>query len=256
LETDGERFFLKWNDHPLPRQFEAEAAGLRALHASECSLVVPAPIAWHDDAEGGSFLLLEYLEPGQRRADFEELLGSGLAELHRCSTERGFGFDLDGYCGATPQPNGWMKSWAEFYGERRLRHQLELARRKGLAAADVDRAGRLVSRLGEWIHDDEPPALIHGDLWSGNLHVAPDGRPALIDPATYFAHREAELGMMALFGGFAPRVWEAYQEAFPLAKGWRSRLDLYELYHVLNHFNLFGGGYAQQAMGIVRQYVG
>lgn len=256
LVVDGERFFVKWNDHPNPRQFEAEAKGLRALAAADSGLVIPEPVVWSDDLEAGGYLVLEYLETGARGPDFDEELGHGLAALHRSSTDEGFGFALDGYCGATPQPNGWMEEWPPFYAERRLGHLTRLARERGLDTRTVDALERLVARLDEWIHDDEAPALIHGDLWSGNLMSTAEGRPALIDPAAYYGHREAELGMMALFGGFRPRVWEAYQEARPLRPGWRQRLDLYQLYHVLNHFVLFGGGYAGQTASLARQYVG
>ena len=256
VEVAQLRWVVKGNDHAVPRQFEAEAAGLRALRASGTSLVIPEVLCASDAGPGARFLVIEYLEHGNRTADFDERLGRGLAELHSCSSEQGFGFALDGTCGATPQPNPWTPSWPAFYAEQRLGHQLGLARAAGMASADLGRLEAVCARLSEWIHDDEAPALIHGDLWSGNLHVAASGRPALIDPATYFAHREAELGMMALFGGFGPRVWEAYHEARPLRPGWRNRLGLYELYHVLNHFHLFGGAYASQASRLLRQYVG
>lgn len=256
VEVAGARWVVKGNDHAIERQFAAEAAGLRALKSSGTSLVIPEVLCFRDEGPGARFLVLEYLEAAPRVADFDERLGRGLAELHRCTDARGFGFDLDGTCGATPQPNPWTASWPAFYAEHRLRHQHRLARAAGMAEHDLDRLAALCARLPEWIHDDEPPALVHGDLWSGNLHADARGRPALLDPAAYFAHREAELGMMALFGGFGSRVWEAYQEARPLRPGWRHRLGLYELYHVLNHFHLFGGAYASQAARLVRQYVG
>jgi fructosamine-3-kinase len=258
LRAGGERWFVKGNAHPLPDQFRAEAEGLRALRESGTSLRIPDVVAFrdHDAAGGDAFLVLEFLDPGSRVRDFDEALGRGLAELHEASSERGFGFDLDGYCGATPQPNGWMDEWAEFYTERRIGHQIRLARESGLPATDVGVLESLLARLPALVDDDEPPALIHGDLWSGNLHVGPQGEPALIDPAAYYGHREAELGMMALFGGFPSRVWEAYQEVRSLRPGWRQRLDLYTLYHVLNHFHLFGGGYGAQAMEIARRYAG
>lgn len=257
LEALHRRWFAKWNDHALPDQFAAEAAGLTALAESGTSLVIPRPLVHRDDGPGRSFLILEYLESGTRGAGFEEALGRGLAELHRCTDSRGFGFEIDGYCGATSQPNGWLPDWIAFYSERRLGHQLRLARRNGLAGTDAQQVSILLDRLPDLLDvGDEPPALIHGDLWSGNLQVTADGRPALIDPAAYFGHREAELGMMVLFGGFGERLFRAYDEAFPLADGWKERLDLYTLYHVLNHFNLFGGGYGAQAMAIVRRHVG
>ncbi len=253
-EVGGRRLFVKWNDRPLPDQFAAEAAGLQALKDSGTSLVIPRPIAWSDAGPGRSFLVIDYLPQGKRQRGFDEALGRGLAELHRASDARGFGFEVDGYCGATPQPNGWLPSWVDFYRERRLAHQLELARENGLDAEALADGERVSARLDQLLGEPEPSALIHGDLWSGNLHVAPDGRPALIDPAVYYGHREAELGMMLLFGGFGERVLAAYDEAFPLQGGWRERVDLYSLYHVLNHFNLFGGGYGTQAARLLRRY--
>ena len=254
FRVDGRRLFVKWNDRPLPRQFEAEAAGLQALRASGAPLVVPEPLAWSDAGPGRSFLILQHLAPGRRIAGFDDALGEGLAALHRATHPEGFGFALDGYCGATPQPNGWLGDWAEFYGQRRLAHQLRLGAERGLPQATLALGERVVARLPELLGDPEPPALIHGDLWSGNLHVAPDGRPGLIDPACYYGHREAELGMMVLFGGFSQRVFDAYHAAFPLQAGWRERLELYSLYHVLNHYTLFGGGYGSQAASILRRY--
>ena len=255
LTIGDEQYFFKTNARALPGHFAAEAAGLQALRESGTSLVIPEPVAWSDRNEA-SFLVTEYLEPGSRLADFDELLGVGLAELHACTSTSGYGFELDGYCGATPQPNGWMDSWCDFYGERRLGHQLRLARDRGFSADACARLEKLIANLGDWISEPGQSSLIHGDLWSGNLHVAPDGRPALIDPAAYYGHPEAELGMMALFGGFLPRVWQSYAEARRLDPGWRNRLDLYTLYHVLNHFVLFGGGYGGQADEILRRYVG
>lgn len=247
-EVAGRTWFVKWNDRPLPDQFAAEAAGLAALAGAD-ALRIPEVLA-HSDEPGATFLILEHLPPGRRSPGFDEALGRGLATLHRATTDR-FGFHVDGYCGATPQPNGWMDDWVEFYRERRLRHQLDLARGRGFPD-DAYRTGLdLLERLPARIADDEPPALIHGDLWSGNLYVADRG-PALVDPAAYYGHREAELGMMSLFGGFSARVWDAYDEAYPLREGWRERLGLYELYHVLNHFNLFGGSYGGQAARLMR----
>lgn len=256
VEHDGARWVVKGNDHALEGQFAAEAAGLRALRASGTTLTIPAVLCARDEGPGARFLVIEYVDPAPRTHDFDERLGRGLAELHRCTTDRGFGFEVDGTCGATPQPNPWTRSWPEFYAAHRIGHQVALARARGMSSLDLARLEDLRTRLHEWIHDDEPPALVHGDLWSGNLHTDGNGHPALLDPAAYYAHREAELGMMALFGGFGARVWSAYQEARPLRPGWRHRLGLYELYHVLNHYHLFGGGYGAQALRIVRQYVG
>jgi protein-ribulosamine 3-kinase len=255
LWTRGdERVFVKWNERPLPGQFAAEAAGLEALRASGSGLVVPAPLAFCDEGPGRSFLALEYVPEGRRQPDFDEALGRGLAALHSRSDPRGFGFELEGYCGATPQPNAWRTTWLEFYAEQRLEHQLRLACERGLDSEVLADGSRVVSRLEALLGPSEPSALIHGDLWSGNLHTSPEGAPGLIDPAAYYGHREAELGMMVLFGGFSERVFQAYDEAFPLSAGWRERLDLYTLYHVLNHYVLFGGSYGGQAARILARY--
>jgi fructosamine-3-kinase len=200
---------------------------------------------------------MTYLDSGRRVTGFDEELGRGLAELHRSTDPRGFGFEADTYCGTTLQPNAWAPDWIAFYRDRRLAYQIELAgETRGFDAAAMRDFDALLERLDEFLDASQPPSLIHGDLWSGNLHVGPDGHPGLIDPAAYFAHREAELGMMRLFGGFSQRVYDAYVEAWPLAAGWRDRLELYELYHVLNHYNLFGGGYGSQAVSIARRWVG
>ncbi|HKK71687.1 MAG TPA: fructosamine kinase family protein [Candidatus Krumholzibacteria bacterium] len=251
----GERFVVKGNDRPLPHQFESEARGLEALRAAGGPLVIPRVLGFRDDAQNGGFLVIEYLEPGRRAPDFDERLGHGLASLHRHADDRGFGFDVDGYCGATPQPNPWTDRWPAFYAEHRIRHHVRLAADRGLDRGTVDLLDSIADRLEEWI-DDGPSSLIHGDLWSGNLHCTADGAPALIDPAAYFGHREAELGMMSLFGGFGPAVWEAYQEAWPLEPGWRQRLGLYELYHLINHYVLFGGAYAASTRDCALRYAG
>ncbi len=254
VETTAGTFVLKSNRHAPAGMFRAEAAGLSALRASGTSLVVPRVVAVHDSAP--AFLLLEYLAAGPRTSDFDEALGRGLAGLHQSTSAR-FGFDHDNFCGATMQPNPWTDGWVDFYAASRLGHQAELAGAAGRLGADERRAiAGLIDRLGRWI--DEPvtgPSLVHGDLWSGNLLRDAGGRPALVDPAAYFAHREAELGMMTLFGGFSERVFAAYHEAFPLDPDWRDRQALYQLYHLLNHLNLFGGGYRAAAMAIVRRYV-
>jgi len=253
LDTDAGTFVLKSNPQAPAGMFQAEADGLAALRETGTSLTVPAVVACAESAP--AFLVLEHLPPGQATDDFDERLGRGLAELHRATAAR-YGFARDNFCGATPQPNAWMDRWVDFYGDARLGHQLRLAVDGArLSADDAARLDRLIARLGTWVSEPpEGPALIHGDLWSGNLHVAPDGRPALIDPAVYFAHREAELGMMRLFGGFTRRVFDAYDEAFPLHAGWRERVGLYQLYHLLNHLNLFGRGYHAQVMEVVGRY--
>lgn len=255
IRYPGGDVFAKWREPPLPGHFAAEAAGLRALAAARSGFIIPTVMAASDDP-AGAYLLLEYLPSGQRVADFDSQLGRGLAALHRCSDSRGFGFPVDGWCGASPQPNGWQADWARFYAEQRLAHQLSLCSERGLPVRTARLIESLIRALPEHLADPEPSALIHGDLWSGNLHVNRAGQPALIDPAAYFAHREAELGMMVLFGGFSATVFAAYHEAYPLQPDWRERLPIYTLYHVLNHFALFGGAYAEQAHHILEGILG
>ncbi|MEQ8277556.1 MAG: fructosamine kinase family protein [Deltaproteobacteria bacterium] len=252
IDTDAGTFFLKSNATPSAI-FSAEAAGLEAMRAAATSLVIPEVIAFEDPVAGAAgFLVTTYLEPGRRTADFDEVLGRGLAELHG-ATRRTYGFEIDTYCGLTLQPNAATSGWVEFYREHRLGYQLREGVQAGIySRGDAKRIERLLSRLDELLVE-HPPALIHGDLWSGNLH-ADGARPALIDPAVAYAHPEAELGMMTLFGGFSARTYDAYAEVRPL-DGWRARNALYQLYHVMNHALLFGGGYVGQAMGIVGRYV-
>lgn len=233
FETGGQTLFVKWNTHDLPGQFEAEARGLRAMAASGTSLIVPEVVHVAD-----RFLVLAYLEPGPRPSP--EAIGTGLAELHRATDDRGFGFSVDGTCGATPQRNPWHADWPTFYAEHRLRPLLE----------QLAMPTNLLARVPEALGDDELPALIHGDLWSGNLYASARG-PALVDPAAYFGHREAELGMMKLFGGFPEGVYTAYSRAWPLREGWQGRVAWYSLYHLLNHAVLFGGGYRAQATALI-----
>ena len=255
--TDAGQYFVKWNRAGPADLFEREEEALREMRRADTSLRIPEPIVSTRPVDGHpAFLVMEYLEPGRRVSDFDERLGRGLAELHNHASDAGFGFPHDNYCGTTLQPNDWGDEWVEFYREKRLRHQLQLAvDHRDVSSSDRRDYETMLSTPDALPGaDPEPPALIHGDLWSGNLHVAPDGTPAIIDPAAYYGHREAELGMMELFGNYSDRVYDAYQEVRPLQSGWRERLPLYKLYHVMNHYNLFGGHYASQAFRIVRRY--
>lgn len=252
IHTDAGTFVVKSHPSPPADFFGAEAAGLVALRESGTSLRIPEVVA----VDGDEFIVLEDLGSGTPSAHSDEALGRGLAELHRQSSPQ-FGFERDTFCGTTRQPNTWATRWVDFYAEARLGQQLDLAiRARRLSSSEADRLRRLIERLHTVI--DEPAegaALIHGDLWSGNVHVTRTGAPALIDPSAYFGHREAELGMMRLFGGFSERVYAAYDDAFRLEAGWRDRNAIYQLYHVLNHLNLFGGGFRAQAMAVVDRFV-
>lgn len=277
--ADGRRFFLKADDVSGPGGaaqdvFEREAEGLEAL-AEAGALRVPGdplPGRTGDTA----FLLMEAIPTGQPEghpggtAGFWEEFGRGFAELHRQTAvspgdapgdgqrHGAFGFPHDNYLGGTPQPNPWSDDWAAFFRDHRLGHQVDLARERGRSTAELERLG---GRLGERLDDliglpEEPGCLLHGDLWSGNFLADDAGAPVILDPAAYFGHREADLAMTRLFGGFDGRFYAAYEEAWPLPAGTRERQEIYQLYHLLNHLNLFGGGYLSQCLGILRRYAG
>lgn len=248
LETEtGARFFLKTNTNAPADMFAREAEGLAALAATR-TLRVPAV-----SLVGEGFLLIEDLQPAARVADYWQAFGRSLAQLH-IYTNPEFGFAQDNYIGSTPQPNGWMADGYAFFAERRLTYQAHLAHSRDLlAAAETAAVERLAARLPQLV-PAQPASLLHGDLWAGNAIADACGAPALIDPAAYYGWAEAELGMTALFGGFPPEFYAAYEEERPLEPGWRGRLELYNLYHLLNHLNLFGRSYHQQVMEIVRRY--
>ncbi|HEY4158698.1 MAG TPA: fructosamine kinase family protein [Polyangiaceae bacterium] len=242
--TDGARAFLKTNAHAPAAMFAAEARGLGLL-AEAGALRVPRVIASSPPGAARGFLLLEWVEaarPGQR---FDEELGRGLAALHRAHLPS-FGLDHDNFIGRLPQSNRAHDDWVDFLRSERLGAQLELAVESGRASGALRRGfERLFEKLPELVGPREPPARLHGDLWGGNLLVGERGEPCLIDPAVYGGHREIDLAMMRLFGGFGPRVFDAYHEAYPLAPGHAERVALYQLYPLLVHVNLFGGGYAR-----------
>lgn len=250
--------FVKHNASAPPGLFAAEARGLDALRAAADGLIVPRALAWAE-AEGGApaWLALEWLEPSRRAPDFAERLGRGLAALHRAGRDGGWGWMEDNFIGPLPQANAPAARWAEFWRTGRLEPQLELARRGGRMpgkAADWD---RLMDRLPELLAPAEAdgPSLLHGDLWGGNVLAAPDG-PALIDPAVYRGHREADLAMTELFGGFGDAFHAAYREAWPLQPGYPVRRAVYQLWYLLVHVNLFGGGYGAQTAAVLRQALG
>lgn len=259
LRTMRGEYLLKRGGQGLPNFFGAEARGLELLAASQ-AVRVPAVLAWRDQEQGAEgFILLEWLAaPASTEPQaVATMLGASLAALHRVSAPT-YGLDSDNYIGATPQPNGWMESWLEFFRERRLRFQADLARRNGhLDSSRVRMMEHLLDHLDHWIDDrSSRPSLLHGDLWSGNYLVGPGGVPAVIDPAVYYGDREAEIAFTSLFGGFPRAFYQAYLEEWPLPEEWQERRDLYNLYHLLNHLNLFGKGYIRPIDAILQRYVG
>jgi fructosamine-3-kinase len=254
--SNGSKIFLKTNDRPLPGMFEAEEAGLQAL-ASADMMRVPKALGTGGGADGvPPFIAMEYIEPGKPEPRFAESFGRDFARLHQRTSAEAFGFAHDNYLGSTPQRNTWTSDWVEFWREHRLGFQLRLARRKGLVDSQMENlANKLLARLDELIGGPaEGPCLLHGDLWGGNYLVDRKGNAVLIDPATYFGRREADLAMTMLFGGFDGAFYAAYREYWPLAAGAADRLEIYKLYHLLNHLNLFGSGYRAGCMSILRRF--
>jgi protein-ribulosamine 3-kinase len=251
--ADGRKVFCKEHAADPPGLFAAEADGLRALRAAGGPFA-PEALAVIEGS-GRQFILIEYIRTGRPGRGFFERLGRELAGLHGRPGGTRSGFPRDNHIGATPQPNAWTDGWVAFFRENRLGWQLRLARSDGsLDPATLGRAERLLERLERLLPEPDRLSLLHGDLWGGNVLAAADGRPALIDPAVYYGHREADLAMTELFGGFPADFYGSYREVQPLDPGYPERRDLYNLYHILNHCHLFGGAYAAQASSIIRRH--
>jgi fructosamine-3-kinase len=221
--------------------------------AAADAIRVPAPVCYGTDS-GQAYLVMENIAFGGH--DGNAALGEQLAALHRYTKDR-FGWHRDNTIGATPQRNDWHDDWVEFWRDRRLGFQLELAGRDGIAGAVLRKGEQLMDAMDALFTDYSPEAsLLHGDLWSGNYAISADGEPVIFDPAVYYGDREADIAMTELFGGFGRDFYAAYNNAWPLDSGYKLRKQFYNLYHILNHFNLFGGGYGSQAQGMLERILG
>lgn len=239
------RYFAKVNQAGSAGMFAAEADGLAALRAAG-AVRVPEVVAQGEDGDH-SWLVLEWLDLVPLSAKSGAALGDALAALHRVPQER-FGWGRHNFIGASPQPNAWSDDWLDFWRSHRLHPQLRYAAHNRLPSRMIDRGERLLADCEVLFRDHKPArSLLHGDLWGGNASALADGTPALFDPAVYVGDREADVAMTELFGGFPDDFRAAYRNAWPLADGYPVRRDFYNLYHVLNHANLFGGGYVRQA---------
>lgn len=241
---DGhDQFFVKTNRAHLAFMFEAEVRGLQALHSSQ-TITVPEPIT-HGVYAHESYSVIEWIDLS--RAPRSDEFGRKMAAMHRCQ-EANFGFDIDNSIGSTPQRNPWSADWVDFWRKQRLGYQLELAHDNRLGNRLQDLGHSLLEHCGAFFSEYRPkPSLLHGDLWSGNWAGNNRGDPVIFDPATYYGDREADLAMMELFGGPGRAFFDAYHAAYPIDPGYEQRKVLYNVYHILNHANMFGGGYSAQA---------
>ncbi|HEX8755128.1 MAG TPA: fructosamine kinase family protein [Steroidobacteraceae bacterium] len=253
-QCGGAPLFVKVAASDGAASLQAEAAGLQVL-AGARAVRVPQVVA-RGVAGQSAFLALQWIESQPAGRAAEQRLGEQLAAQHAVTAER-FGFESDNFIGRTPQPNGWLPDWVEFFRERRLRHQLALAVQNGFAELLEHPGARLLEAVDALLEGHRPRAsLLHGDLWAGNWLADSEQVPFIFDPAVYYGDREADLAMTRLFGGFGRAFYDAYLTAAPLPAGHEVRAELYNLYHVLNHANLFGGGYARQARASIDRLLG
>lgn len=252
VETNKGIFFVKHNSkHLYPAMFEKEALGLKLLRESG-AIKVPEVITF-DDIGDDSFLVLKFIESGNKPADFWDLFAKDLAALHK-NTSKNFGLNHDNYIGSLKQFNDWENTWSDFFREQRLDIQLKMARDSALLNRSIVSAfERFYKRIDD-IFPQEIPSLVHGDLWGGNFMVGEKGESIIIDPAVYYGHREMDLGMSQLFGGFSSEFYTSYNKYFPLEKGWQKRMDYCNLYPLLVHVNLFGGGYVASVSSIISRF--
>jgi len=250
LENGPHRYFVKLNDPSRLEMFVAEAEGLAALAAAK-SVRVPTPICW-GAGSNQAYLVLEYFDLSVCGPQTQAVLGKQIAAMHR-TTQAQFGWHRSNTIGSTPQVNTYSGNWAEFFRDRRLGFQLELA--GGIGNYRLQTSGeRLLGHIGSFFDGYAPCAsLLHGDLWAGNVGATVSGEPIVFDPAVYYGDRETDVAMTELFGGFGESFYRSYNDAWPLAPGYESRKTLYNLYHVLNHLNLFGRGYLPQAERMIGQ---
>ncbi|MBW4440447.1 MAG: fructosamine kinase family protein [Plectolyngbya sp. WJT66-NPBG17] len=250
--SDGNlTFFVKLNRSDQLEMFEAEALGLRHMIEAQ-AIRVPKPICT-GVAGSSAYIVLEWLNLDRGNSQSWAEMGRNLARMHQYQKSTAFGWERNNTIGSTPQINSWTSNWIEFFTQHRIGYQLELGASNG---GRFRNGARLLERIPELLVDHNPkPSIVHGDLWSGNAAVMQSGEPVIFDPATYWGDREVDLAMTELFGGFPADFYRGYDEIYPIDAGYKQRKPLYNLYHILNHFNLFGGGYESQANRTINQLI-
>lgn len=253
LDTNIGNFFIKWNKtEKYPKMFEKEVLGLNTL-ANSKTINTPK-IYFTEELLDWSFLLMEYILPGNSSDEFWIHFGRQMAQLHKTTSEK-FGFEEDNFIGSLQQRNNRCDDWSEFFWGQRIEPQLKLARNSGLAdRGDTNAFETLYYKLDS-IFPEEKPALLHGDFWKGNYIIGNHGIPYIVDPAVYFGHREMDIAMSSLFGGFSDLFYKSYSQEFPLEKEWEERVDLWNLYPLLVHVNLFGETYMNEVRRNVRRFI-
>ncbi|MDG1330824.1 MAG: fructosamine kinase family protein [Crocinitomicaceae bacterium] len=251
LLTSEGTFLIKINQSSSPELFEKEAKGLELL-TKNAAFRIPTILAV-DSFLDGQFILLEYISSGEKTPGYWKEFGEQLASMHQ-NTHDYFGLDHNNYIGSLNQPNEFHKKWSSFYFHERILKQLELLDAKQQLSFNPQQLNALNERI-ELLFSDQPSSLLHGDLWSGNCMSDERNKPVLIDPAVYYGHREMDLAMTLLFGGFDELFYEAYNQLFPLEKNWRDRLEMCQLYPLLVHANLFGGHYTNSCKNIILKNV-
>ncbi|MDX1812135.1 MAG: fructosamine kinase family protein [Gammaproteobacteria bacterium] len=251
LENDAHRYFVKLNSTRYADMFSAEAEGLAEMHMPGV-IKVPRPVCW--DSHGSTtYIVLDYIEFGRANANSAAMFGEQLAAMHKVSQSQ-FGWYRDNTIGSTAQINTVSSNWLDFYRQHRLQFQIKLANEQGYNGELTSLGDKLCDSLESFFKSYQPqPSLLHGDLWSGNYDYDASGKPVIFDPAVYYGDREADIAMTELFGGFSAAFYDAYNNAWPLDDGYAVRKTLYNLYHILNHLNLFGGGYYSQAISMMRR---
>ncbi|MER3435255.1 MAG: hypothetical protein C4288_18020 [Leptolyngbya sp. ERB_1_1] len=251
VSDDSHAFFVKLNRADQLEMFEAEALGLQQMIEAQ-AIRVPKPICV-DIAGSSAYIVLEWLELGRGNSQSWAEMGRNLARMHQYQKSTAFGWERSNTIGSTPQMNPWTSDWVEFFTQHRIGYQLELAAQNG---GRFRNGARLLERIPELLAAHSPkPSIVHGDLWSGNAAVMQAGEPVIFDPATYWGDREVDLAMSELFGSFPTEFYRGYDEVYPIDASYKQRKTLYNLYHILNHFNLFGGSYESQANRIIDQLI-
>lgn len=243
---DKSRGFLKWNGQAPESMFETEAKGLEILNSADSDLAIPKPIHYEKH-----WFLMEFMQETSSGSDMD--FGINLAKLHKNTSDR-FGLDHNNFIGPLPQYNSGHNTWADFYFMERILPQIEFLEKTGKSKIEKSSVSKLKSVIEE-MYPKEAPALLHGDLWSGNYFYTNDGKTSIFDPAVYYGHREMDLAMSRLFGGFSSAFYEGYNSEYPLAEGSEDRLSLSQLYPILVHANLFGGHYVQSVHSILKKYI-